>query len=705
MTSAEKKRKGEEHRERMARRMRDFTASVSDIGELPKVKDRKRRKGCELDLHKFLVTYFPNSTGLSPFSSDHERVIRRIQHCVLEGGRFVNAVYRGFAKTTISENAAVWATVYGHRRFVPVFGADAPTAQASIESIKLELSENDLLYEDFPEVCHAVRALEGKAQRRVSQSYKGQRTFIDWSADRVVLPTIPGSKASGAVLCARGITGGFRGMKVKSPDGTQQRPDFIILDDPQTDESARSPLQVAKTLTTLRKAVVKLGGHRRQIAVVINATVIEQDDAIDRLLADPAWQGERIPLVRKFPAAHKTMWLGKYAELRRNYDKDDPEDQRRAHREATAYYRANRAAMDEGGEVSWPSCFDPDTEISALQHAYNALIDDGEESFASEYQIRPLPKNPPQPDDLAAEQVMARVNGCKRGLAPAWATRLTAFIDVQKDLLPWCVAAWGDGFRGGVVDYGAWPDQAKPYWSLADARPTVSAATGIGSLEGSLWAALQALTGQLLGRAWPQDGGAEIRVERCLIDAKWGESTELVRRFCRASPHAAVLLPSMGLGITADKLPLTEWPKKDGERRGLHWVIRPPQPGRPRQLLYDANFWKSYLHARLAQPVGEAGALTLFGDEPSAHRLLADHFKSEYRTPTFGRNRQVHVWAKQPNRENHLLDCLAGNCVAASVQGVALGASGERTRAGAKPAVDFAELVKRNRAMKNGRGR
>ena len=146
----------EQHRQRMARKSRDQSAAVADIGAIPAVVDAVRRERCRLDLHAFLVTYFPLSTGLKPLSDDHRRFVTRLQNCIVEGGLFVEAMPRGFAKTTIGENAVIWAACYGHRKFMPVFGAGAEEAKGNIESIKLELSENPLLYEDFPEVCHAI---------------------------------------------------------------------------------------------------------------------------------------------------------------------------------------------------------------------------------------------------------------------------------------------------------------------------------------------------------------------------------------------------------------------------------------------------------------------------------------------------------------------------------------------------------------------
>jgi hypothetical protein len=405
--AADPSARGNRHRELMAARSRAHSLAVADIGEIPPVANPERRERCRLDLMSFLQTYFPASTGLRPFSEDHKRAIGRIQRCILTGGLFVNAFPRGFAKTTISENATIWAAVYGHRRFVPIFGAEANAAAGNIDSIKLELSENELLAEDFPEVCFAIQALEGKPQRCASQTHKGVLTHIEWRADTIVFPTIPGSVASGCIITARGITAASRGMKHKRPDGKQQRPDFVLIDDPQTDESAGTDLQVTKRLGTIQRSILKLGGHDRRIACVVNATVIARGDIVEQLLNPkkfPAWQGERIKMVRAWSTAHDTLWLGDYARLRNTYDAGTLGDQQRAHREATAFYKRNRAAMDAGCLVAWEHCYDRDVEISAIQHAYNLLIDDGPEVFASECQNEPL--EPARGD--AADRSVAR---------------------------------------------------------------------------------------------------------------------------------------------------------------------------------------------------------------------------------------------------------------------------------------------------------
>ena len=76
---------------------------------------------------------------------------------------------------------------------------------------------------------------------------------------------------------------------------------------------------------------------------------------------------------------------------------------------------------------------------------------------------------------------------------PIGATRLTMFIDVQANLLFFVVAAWEEDFTGYVVDYGTFPDQKRPYFTLRDARSTLSLVTKASGLEGTLYAGLDRL--------------------------------------------------------------------------------------------------------------------------------------------------------------------------------------------------------------------
>ena len=97
-----------------------------------------------------------------------------------------------------------------------------------------------------------------------------------------------------------------------------------------------------------------------------------------------------------------------------------------------------------------------------------------------------------------------------------------------------------------------------------------------------------------------------------------------------------------------------------------------------RHVQFDTNYWKTFVHARLATTPGDRSCLTLYGNprgSANEHRLFAEHIAgSEVSTVTEGHGRVVREWALRPSRpDNHWFDCLVGTAVAASMCGVRLG--------------------------------
>jgi hypothetical protein len=644
-----------------------LSAAGRDIGELPEVVDPERREQCRTSFRGFCDAYFPQTFHLE-WSDDHLRVIAKIEQAVLHGGLFAMAMPRGSGKSSLAECACLWAMLYGHRDFVTLIGSDEGHALGMLDSIKTELEANDLLLEDFPAVCYPIHSLEGIANRCSGQLYKGDRTQIGWTANEIVLPTIAGSEASGAIIRVAGITGRIRGMKFKRPDGQTVRPSLVILDDPQTDESARSLSQCANRERILAGAVLGLAGPGKKISGIMPCTVIRPGDMADRILdreKHPEWNGERTKMVYAFPENEK-LWE-KYAEiraesLRQNGDLSD----------ATAFYVTHQDEMDEGADVAWAARFNHD-EASALQHAMNLKLQD-EAAFWAEYQNEPLPEDLGEDEQLTVDEIAQKLNGHKRGEIPIGCNHLTMFIDVQGKLLFWAVCAWESDFTGYLVDYGAFPDQGRRYYTLRDASPTLLEVKAGAGLEGAIYAGLEALTGKLLAREWQRDDGAMLKIGRCLIDANWGTSTDVVYQFCRQSAHAAVLFPSHGRYVGASSTPFAEYKKKRGDRVGHNWRIPNVRGKRAiRHVLYDTNYWKSFIHARLAVPMGDRGCLSLYGRDPVAHQLFAEHLTAEYRVRTEGRGRVVDEWKLRPEaHDNHWLDGIVGCAVAASIEGAVL---------------------------------
>jgi hypothetical protein len=657
----------DERRDAERQRQADQSLAGRDIGALPEVANPQRKADCERNFQLFCESYFPETFALS-WSPDHLKVIGKIEKAVLSGGLFAMAMPRGSGKSSLSETAALWAMLYGHREFVTLIGSTESAALEILDSIKTELEVNELLAEDFPEVCFPIAALEGIANRCAGQLHNGERTRITWTSNEIVLPSIKGSKASGVIVRVAGITGRIRGMKYKRSDGRSVRPSLVIIDDPQTSESAGSLEQTRKRIRVLAGDILGLAGPGQKISGVMPCTIIRPGDMADTILdknKHPDWNGEKTRMLYKFPANMK-LW-DKYAEIRAESLRTDGNFDA-----ATDFYRENREAMDAGAEVSWEDRFNHD-EISALQHAMNLKLQD-EAAFQSEYQNDPLPDDNSDETMLTVDEIASKVNGLAKDKIPIDCDKLTMFIDVQKALLFYVVTAWSDDFTGAVIDYGAWPDQKRRHFSLTDANPTIQSRFPQAGLEGGLYAAMQELTEEYFSREWQREDGAMIKIERAMIDANWGQSTDIVYQFCRQSSYSGIILPSHGRFVGASSKPMTEYKKKPGDRLGLNWMI-PNVAGKRaiRHVIYDTNFWKSFIHARLAVAIGDKGCLSFYGRTPLHHRLIAEHLTAEYRVKTAGRGRTVDEWKIRPQRnDNHFLDCLAGCAVCGSMLGATL---------------------------------
>ena len=657
----------DERRDAERNRQAEQSLAGRDIAPLPEVVNPPRKADCARNFRLFCESYFPETYSLE-WSPDHLKAIEKIETAVLSGGLFALAMPRGSGKSTMTETAALWAMLYGHREFVTLIGATESAALEMLDSIKTELEVNEHLSEDFPEVCYPVAQLEGISNRCAGQLFHGERTRITWTSNEIVLPTIEGSKASGIIVRVAGITGRVRGMKYKRSDGRSVRPSLVIIDDPQTSESAGSLEQTRKRVRVLAGDILGLAGPGLKISGIMPCTIIRPGDMADIILnrnTHPDWNGEKTKMVYKFPTNMK-LW-DEYAELRAESLRTDGNFQK-----ATEFYLANREAMDAGAEVSWEARFNHD-EISALQHAMNLKFQD-EAAFQAEYQNDPLPEDTQDDTLLSVDEICAKVNGLPRGRIPLACDKITMFIDIQKALLFFVVIAWSDDFTGAVVDYGAWPDQHRREFSLADANPTIQSTYPTAGFEGALYAALTSLTDDYLGREWTREDGAVLKIERALVDANWGQSTDIVYQFCRQSAHAGVILPSHGRYVGASSKPMTEYRKQPGDRLGFNWMM-PNVAGKRaiRHVIYDSNYWKSFVHARLAVALADKGSLTLYGRIPGVHQLLAEHLTAEYRVKTQGRGRTVDEWKlKLQSHDNHWLDCCAGCAVCASMLGATM---------------------------------
>jgi len=190
----------------------------------------------------------------------------------------------------------LWAAAHGHTRFTAAFADSSNQAEMHLQTVKHELETNELLRTDFPLLCSPALRSRGSTM----SDHKGMLI----------------TKA-GFVFAAKGIDSAALGMKVG-----EVRPDLILLDDIEPDESSYSAYQREKRLTTLRDAILPLNIYAR---VVLVGTVTMPGSIVHALvnsaMSDPEpWIAEerfRVhhyrPIVARQDGTQRSIWPGKWS--------------------------------------------------------------------------------------------------------------------------------------------------------------------------------------------------------------------------------------------------------------------------------------------------------------------------------------------------------------------------------------------------------
>lgn len=687
---------GERNREDARERSRQQSADVREIGPLPKCANPSRRRRGAKDPVYFLRTYFPQRFELG-FGKPHLEAIAMIDRCTRLGGLHALAMMRGGGKTTITEPMLLRALLYGFRRYVVLIGATDGLASAGVKRLQRELETNELLLADFPEVCYPLRRLDRITQRARGQTLGGVPTNMEITDGHLVLPTVKRSKASGSVVQAFGLTGAIKGLQKLLPDGGIIRPDLVLLDDCQTRESAASPTQTETRERIISDDVLGLAGPKTKIAAVFLCTPIYPRDLTERFIdrdRHPEWKGVRTRMVEAFPTAEE-LW-DEYAEVRRESLRSGDEGER-----ANLFYRQRQVAMDAGCVLAWPDRV-KDGDVSAVQTAMNLKIDNPR-GFASEYQCEPeAAKLAAGAKELNPSSLADRLSGVPQCEVPADCTRLTAFVDCGAELLWYAVVGWNEMFGGSVIDYGAWPRQTRSVFAAVDPRPGLSTVYKGYTEPQRVFAGLSALFPAILGRAYFRtETGQEVRVDRCLVDAGW--EPDAVYQAVTASKEAGVIYPSKGVGRSATQVGVARWKLRPGERSGFHWRLTLGERRRGRQVQFDPDAWKSFLFGALTAPRGGATGVSLFGKSAGVHEMLCEHLAAEASEPATIRGDTFDKWQVRPERpDNHLLDCVVGCAVAASVAGLVIPAATNATPVVKveRKKVDIEELWKKQKAKR-----
>jgi len=635
---------------------------------------REDNAGC---LPDWLRAFMPESFPLE-FSPDHIEMLTLMQETIEHGGMYALAMPRGMGKTTSSLGAAAWAVLEGHIKYLVLVGADSKSAGEMLDFIKTQLLHNERLQKAYAPVTGWMEVTqdedgdsefnhtgylsqgEGQALRYKSQLRPdGRKPHVEWSKSppKIVLPWLPkstqeahGVKCCGAVIEARGLTGGLRGMKHCLPDGTVVRPDMVIADDPQTRESAASLTQTKTRMEIMRGDLMGLAGPNKAIRVVVPCTVISEGDLADQLLDRtecPEFRGIKKQLIYKWPDEQDGLWQ-QYAEI---YKRCKREGKTTA--EATEFYAANRKAMDAGAEVAWDERKEP-RQLSALQYAQDKLLTMGEQAFYAEMQNDPRASQPTI-YELSADKVSKQLNGLPQYELGPESHFGAVMVDINMYGLHWVAVGTASDFCGTIAGWGKFPSGNKRLF-YPDRRDGVTE-------EQAVWQGLSELVDALIACPWTRKG-ERVHLDAVTIDC--GYQMDTVFRFCKHKLREGVpfkLIPSRGNASKSYRQ------SRVVGRPGTGYHVT-EFSGRGRVLVHNADFWRMQSQKMFLLPPGAPGSLSIYGRDHVKQRELADQITAERLVEYYrGSTQDLYSWSKPPGRRNDLLDALVGAVVACHFMG------------------------------------
>jgi hypothetical protein len=676
-----------------ADRMRANRARARDI-LLPPIADPKRRAACEADIILGLQTYFPLDFW-GPFTSQRRAMVEAIVHAATYGGDQAIAAPRGEGKTSIAECVVILLVLQGIIRFPLITAATGPDAARILDNIKQRLERSEILGADYPEACFPIQALEGAPQRAAAQTIGGERSFLKWAQEFVVLPTVAGSRCSGSVLMTRGLDASIRGIRV----GTL-RPDLVVIDDPETRESVTSELQTNKRQLTIEQDLAGLGGPGKRLARIILTTIMRRQSLSDRYTdatQKPAFRGKRFRLIEQWPE-RDDLW-DEYMQLRQAGQQTGDVNARNAHN----FYLDNREAMDAGHVVANSDRFIKDKlpdgttlEVSTLQHAYNVIADRGRDAFDCELQNDPPEESEHIDSGLTANRIQRQVSGYPMRVVPPGCVKLTQGIDVRKTLLHCVVRAWRADGTGYTIDHHSETVYGVKYRSDVGVDEAIRNAirTRMTSIRDDPYTDL--------------DGNA-VPIDLTIIDAGW--RTDVIYASCREIGIMDIK-PAMGFGKSAGCVQASFRPPRPGKKTnklaiGDGWFMSKPSKSQT-LVCMDADRWKSYEHDRWLTPTDQPGTMFIWGEggderrlseDERAHHNYAHHIIAEREVEEEVRGVLVRRW-KPRSSNNHFLDASYMSCVAANMVGIRIQTQAEMAAAarGRKPRRSLAEAAAEARA-------
>lgn len=318
------------------------------MSDAEKEKYKKLKDECAKDFKKFCMVFL-GSQFSSEWSRFHYELCNDLEDMIFnhkdDETKNVRAAPRGHAKSTfVSFAFPIWCICYNYKKTIILISCSADMARLFLMRIREELEFNK-------EIQKAFGRLQGMSK---------------WNNSEILTST-------GIYVVGKGAGQQMRGLNFQS------RPDLVIIDDLESEESVATETQRATLDKWFNGAVMKMGAPNCDFFFI--GTVLSYDSLLYKLLTLPnysMWRRRIYKAVESF--SQSNLWL-EWERLMTDLSSDNAYD------DAKKFYEEHKEEMLEGTRVLWETQR-PDMYL----HLMETRLQD-EEAFNSEFQNDPQTEN------------------------------------------------------------------------------------------------------------------------------------------------------------------------------------------------------------------------------------------------------------------------------------------------------------------------
>ncbi len=313
---------------------------------------RLRRQEGSKSLLTFSRLYMRHHMEFDP-SAAHLEIYRILDAATLERGKKIAiAAPREFGKsTTVTLIDVIYSICYSKEEFIVIISNTASQAAQILDNIKKELTENELLKLDFPEVFES----------------SGKFKLLRWRQSDIIT-------RNKVLVLALGSGQQIRGRRF----GTA-RPTLVLADDLEDAENTFGVESRDKMKDWYEKSVLKVGSEVTNYIFIGNLyhpySLLSEYVCPDEY---PTWIKKVYPALVTWPR-RMDLWDDTWANI---YNHKMEFKGASGPAAAYQYYQENKMAMDEGAKLLW------DKRYSL--HRLMEIRQENELSFLSEFQNTPV---------------------------------------------------------------------------------------------------------------------------------------------------------------------------------------------------------------------------------------------------------------------------------------------------------------------------